>query len=224
MARFLCHGTSRVCSHAAHLRPPRTCVCSYMRHQQLLLQHPAKGRLSCMHGVAVPTADVPMKQTNLVQKTCSVQTRSKHVHAQGSYIRGTNGSSNGILPMLRVFNDTARYVDQGGGKRKGAFAVYLEPWHADVFDFLDLRKNTGEMVGRGGSVGQARQRGCGCGCGGRKQGEGAHEDPPTPIPSRPAHPSACGTVPGPRSLMWGWRPRGITTRSACRGGGLSLRG
>jgi len=67
-----------------------------------------------------------------------------NVRATGSYIRGTNGTSNGIIPMLRVFNDTARYVDQGGGKRKGSFAIYLEPWHADIFDFLDLRKNTGK--------------------------------------------------------------------------------
>lgn len=67
-----------------------------------------------------------------------------NVRATGSYIRGTGGSSNGIIPMLRVFNDTARYVDQGGGKRKGAFAVYLEPWHADVFEFLDLKKNHGK--------------------------------------------------------------------------------
>jgi ribonucleoside-diphosphate reductase alpha subunit len=67
-----------------------------------------------------------------------------NIRATGSYIKGTNGTSNGIIPMLRVFNDTARYVDQGGGKRKGAFAVYLEPWHADVFEFLDLRKNHGK--------------------------------------------------------------------------------
>ena len=67
-----------------------------------------------------------------------------NVRATCSYIRGTNGTSNGIVPMLRVFNDTARYVDQGGGKRKGSFAIYLEPWHADVFDFLDLRKNHGK--------------------------------------------------------------------------------
>lgn len=67
-----------------------------------------------------------------------------NVRATGSYIRGTNGTSNGIVPMLRVFNDTARYVDQGGGKRKGSFAIYLEPWHADIFDFLDLRKNHGK--------------------------------------------------------------------------------
>jgi ribonucleoside-diphosphate reductase alpha chain len=67
-----------------------------------------------------------------------------NIRATGSYIGGTNGTSNGIIPMLRVFNDTARYVDQGGGKRKGAFAMYLEPWHADVFEFLDLRKNHGK--------------------------------------------------------------------------------
>ena len=66
------------------------------------------------------------------------------IRATGSYIKGTNGTSNGIVPMLRVFNDTARYVDQGGGKRKGSFAIYMEPWHADVFDFLDLRKNHGK--------------------------------------------------------------------------------
>jgi ribonucleoside-diphosphate reductase alpha subunit len=67
-----------------------------------------------------------------------------NIRATGSYIKGTGGTSNGIIPMLKVFNDTARYVDQGGGKRKGAFAVYLEPWHADVFDFLDLKKNHGK--------------------------------------------------------------------------------
>jgi ribonucleoside-diphosphate reductase alpha chain len=67
-----------------------------------------------------------------------------NIRATGSYIKGTNGTSNGIVPMLRVFNDTARYVDQGGGKRKGSFAIYLEPWHADVFDFLDLKKNHGK--------------------------------------------------------------------------------
>jgi ribonucleoside-diphosphate reductase alpha subunit len=66
------------------------------------------------------------------------------IRATGSYIKGTNGESNGIVPMLRVFNDTARYVDQGGGKRKGSFAIYIEPWHADVFDFLDLKKNHGK--------------------------------------------------------------------------------
>lgn len=66
------------------------------------------------------------------------------IRATGSYIAGTNGTSNGVIPMLRVFNNTARYVDQGGNKRPGAFAIYLEPWHADVFEFLDLRKNHGK--------------------------------------------------------------------------------
>ena len=70
------------------------------------------------------------------------------IRATGSYIKGTNGTSNGIVPMLRVFNDTARYVDQGGGKRKGSFAIYMEPWHADVFDFLDLKKNHGKEESR----------------------------------------------------------------------------
>jgi len=67
-----------------------------------------------------------------------------NIRAKGSYIKGTGGTSNGIVPMLRVYNDTARYVDQGGGKRKGAFAIYLEPWHADVYDFLELKKNHGK--------------------------------------------------------------------------------
>lgn len=67
-----------------------------------------------------------------------------NVRATGSYIRGTGGTSNGVMPMLRVYNDTARYVDQGGGKRKGSFAIYLEPWHADIYTFLDIRKNNGK--------------------------------------------------------------------------------
>jgi len=66
------------------------------------------------------------------------------IRATGSYIRGTNGTSNGIIPMLKVYNDTARYVDQGGGKRKGSFAIYIEPWHADIFEFLELKKNHGK--------------------------------------------------------------------------------
>lgn len=70
------------------------------------------------------------------------------IRAKDSYIKGTNGVSNGILPMLKVFNDTARYVDQGGGKRKGSFAIYLEPWHADIFDFLQLKKNHGKEENR----------------------------------------------------------------------------
>ncbi|KAF3168249.1 ribonucleotide-diphosphate reductase subunit rnr1 [Orbilia oligospora] len=85
-------------------------------------------------------------------KTCALISKTAggiglHVHnirATGSYIAGTNGTSNGLIPMLRVFNNTARYVDQGGNKRPGAFAIYLEPWHADVFEFLDLRKNHGK--------------------------------------------------------------------------------
>jgi len=71
-----------------------------------------------------------------------------NIRANGSYITGTNGKSNGLIPMLRVFNDIARYVDQGGGKRKGSFAMYIEPWHADVFDFLDLKKNHGKEESR----------------------------------------------------------------------------
>lgn len=71
-----------------------------------------------------------------------------NIRGTGSYIRGTNGTSNGIVPMLRVFNDTARYVDQGGGKRKGSFAIYLEPWHSDIFDFVELKKNHGKEENR----------------------------------------------------------------------------
>jgi len=71
-----------------------------------------------------------------------------NIRATGSYIKGTGGTSNGIIPMLRVFNDAARYVDQGGGKRKGAFAVYIEPWHADIFEFLELKKNHGKEENR----------------------------------------------------------------------------
>jgi ribonucleoside-diphosphate reductase alpha chain len=85
-----------------------------------------------------------LKQTAKISQSAGGIGLSIHnVRATGSYIRGTNGTSNGIVPMLKVYNDTARYVDQGGGKRKGSFAIYMEPWHADVFEFLDLRKNTG---------------------------------------------------------------------------------
>lgn len=85
-------------------------------------------------------------------KECAMISKSgaglgMHIHnirSKGAYIKGTNGRSNGIIPMLRVYNETARYVDQGGGKRKGAFAVYLEPWHSEIFEFLDLRKNHGK--------------------------------------------------------------------------------
>jgi ribonucleoside-diphosphate reductase alpha chain len=86
-----------------------------------------------------------LKQTAKISQSAGGIGLSVHnVRATGSYISGTNGTSNGIIPMLKVFNDTARYVDQGGGKRKGAFAIYLEPWHADIFAFLDLRKNHGK--------------------------------------------------------------------------------
>ncbi len=90
-----------------------------------------------------------LKQTaKISQSAGGIGLAIHNVRATGSYIGGTNGTSNGLVPMLRVFNDTARYVDQGGGKRKGAFAIYLEPWHADVFDFLDLRKNHGKEENR----------------------------------------------------------------------------
>ena len=86
-----------------------------------------------------------LKQCSKISQSAGGIGLSIHdIRAKGSYIRGTNGTSNGIIPMLRVFNDTARYVDQGGGKRKGSFAIYIEPWHADIFEFLDLRKNHGK--------------------------------------------------------------------------------
>ncbi|MBN8707030.1 MAG: ribonucleoside-diphosphate reductase subunit alpha [Bacteroidetes bacterium] len=90
-----------------------------------------------------------LKQTALISQSAGgIGLAIHNVRATGSYIKGTNGTSNGIIPMLRVFNNTARYVDQGGGKRKGAFAVYLEPWHADIFEFLDLKKNHGKEESR----------------------------------------------------------------------------
>ena len=86
-----------------------------------------------------------LKQTaKISQSAGSIGLSIHNVRSTGSYISGTNGTSNGIVPMLRVFNDTARYVDQGGGKRKGSFAIYIEPWHSDIFDFLDLKKNHGK--------------------------------------------------------------------------------
>ena len=86
-----------------------------------------------------------LKTCALISKNAGGVGLSIHnIRATGSYISGTNGTSNGIVPMLRVFNNTARYVDQGGNKRPGAFAIYLEPWHADVFEYLDLRKNHGK--------------------------------------------------------------------------------
>lgn len=90
-----------------------------------------------------------LKQCSQISQSAGGIGLSIHnIRATGSYIRGTNGTSNGIVPMLRVFNDTARYVDQGGGKRKGSFAIYLEPWHPDIFDFLDLKKNHGKEENR----------------------------------------------------------------------------
>jgi len=86
-----------------------------------------------------------LKQCALISKSAGgIGVAISNVRAKGSYIRGTNGYSNGLVPLLRNFNETARYVDQGGGKRKGSFAMYLEPWHADIFDFLELRKNHGK--------------------------------------------------------------------------------
>ncbi|XP_019172904.1 PREDICTED: ribonucleoside-diphosphate reductase large subunit-like isoform X2 [Ipomoea nil] len=101
--------------------------------------------LICMKEDSIDGIYDTLKECAVISKSAGGIGISVHnIRATGSYIRGTNGASNGIVPMVRVFNDTARYVDQGGGKRKGAFAVYLEPWHADIFEFLDLRKNHGK--------------------------------------------------------------------------------
>ena len=90
-----------------------------------------------------------LHQTALISKSAGGIGLAAHkIRAQGTYIKGTNGISNGLLPMLKVFNETARYVDQGGGKRKGSFAIYLEPWHADIFEFLQLKKNHGKEENR----------------------------------------------------------------------------
>ena len=93
-----------------------------------------------IQGIYKTLADV----ASISQNAGGIGLAIHNIRATGSYIKGTNGTSNGIVPMLRVFNETARYVDQGGGKRKGSFAIYLEPWHADVEDWLDLRKNHGK--------------------------------------------------------------------------------
>ncbi len=101
--------------------------------------------LLTMKDDSIPGIFETLKQCAEISKSAGGIGLSVHtIRASGSYIRGTNGTSNGLVPMLRVFNDTARYVDQGGGKRKGAFAIYLEPWHADIFDFLELKKNHGK--------------------------------------------------------------------------------
>ena len=90
-----------------------------------------------------------LKQSALISKNAGGEGISVHgVRAKGTKIKGTNGTSNGIVPMLKVFNETARYVDQGGGKRNGSFAIYLEPWHSDIEDFILLKKNTGAETER----------------------------------------------------------------------------
>ncbi|KAK3576877.1 hypothetical protein CHS0354_012932 [Potamilus streckersoni] len=101
--------------------------------------------LLTMHSDSIEGIYDTLKQCALVSKSAGGIGLNVHcIRATGSYIAGTNGISNGLLPMLRVYNNTARYVDQGGNKRPGAFAIYLEPWHADIFDFLDCKKNTGK--------------------------------------------------------------------------------
>merc|ERR1719203_1643688 len=100
--------------------------------------------LTCMKGDSIDGIYDTLKQCAQISKNAGGIGVAIHaIRGTGSYIKGTNGTSNGIVPMLRVFNNTARYVDQGGGKRKGSFAMYLEPWHADIHSFLDLRKNSG---------------------------------------------------------------------------------
>lgn len=101
--------------------------------------------LLTMHSDSIEGIYDTLKQCALISKSAGGIGLNVHcIRATGSYIAGTNGTSNGLLPMLRVYNNTARYVDQGGNKRPGAFAIYLEPWHADIFDFLDCKKNTGK--------------------------------------------------------------------------------
>jgi ribonucleoside-diphosphate reductase alpha chain len=101
--------------------------------------------LLAMAGDSIDGIYSTLRNCALISKSAGgIGVNVSNIRATNSYIRGTNGTRNGIVPMLRVFNDTARYVDQGGGKRKGAFAIYLEPWHADVFDFLELKKNHGK--------------------------------------------------------------------------------
>jgi len=105
--------------------------------------------LLTMHSDSIEGIYDTLKQCALISKSAGGIGVNVHcIRSKGSYIAGTNGNSNGLVPMLRVFNNTARYVDQGGNKRPGAFAIYLEPWHADVFDFLDLKKNHGKEENR----------------------------------------------------------------------------
>ncbi|BFG40851.1 hypothetical protein CerSpe_271250 [Prunus speciosa] len=101
--------------------------------------------LMCMKDDSIQGIFDTLKECAIISKSAGGLGISIHnIRATGSYVRGTNGTSNGIVPMLRVFNSTARYVDQGGGRRKGAFSIYLEPWHADIFDLLDLKRNHGK--------------------------------------------------------------------------------
>ncbi|KAK6257744.1 hypothetical protein QUC31_001203 [Theobroma cacao] len=103
--------------------------------------------LLCMKDDNIDGIYDTLKKCAVISKSAGGIGLSIHnIHATGSYVCEENGTSNGIIPMLRVFNDTAHYVDQGGGKRKGGFAIYLEPWHADIFEFLDLRKNHGKLL------------------------------------------------------------------------------
>jgi len=105
--------------------------------------------LLTMHSDSIEGIYDTLKQCALISKSAGGIGVNVHcIRSKGSYIAGTNGNSNGLVPMLRVFNNTARYVDQGGNKRPGAFAIYLEPWHADIYDFLDLKKNHGKEENR----------------------------------------------------------------------------
>lgn len=101
--------------------------------------------LVCMKEDSIGGIFDTLKECALISKTAGGIGLSIHnIRSKGSRIQSSNGFSNGIIPMIKVFNETAKYVDQGGGKRRGAFALYIEPWHADIFDFLDLRKNHGK--------------------------------------------------------------------------------
>merc|ERR1712216_74922 len=100
--------------------------------------------LTCKNDSIEGIYDTLKRCAMISKQAAGIGVAVSNIRAKGSYIRGTNGYSNGLVPMLRNFNETARYVDQGGGKRKGSFAMYLEPWHADVFDFLELKKNHGK--------------------------------------------------------------------------------
>jgi ribonucleotide reductase alpha subunit len=128
--------------------PPSKCACT--AHNCILLQPPSPPCRFLLPTLSFQDDSIEgiydtLKSCACISKYAGGIGLSVHnIRATNSYIRGTNGSSNGLVPMLRVFSNTARYVDQGGGKRKGSFAVYLEPWHSDIFAFLDLKKNHGK--------------------------------------------------------------------------------